>query len=94
MMEKCAAMIELLSMFKDSERHPIVVESKDWELIPQALADFALVVLPVIGPGKMSLGDAMVILRTATEAVYTMGYNRGKRESVIGLDWAVAEEQD
>lgn len=75
---------EFFEKYPDEIRHPLVVESKDWEVITPVLValgesqEYAIVV------GNIALLNALGgITRCIMEAIYTMGYERGKIEEPV-----------
>jgi len=72
-------LMTLLLSIPDSERHPIIVESEDWEtkILPAAAEWVNL--LPIY-PG-VDATSHIRLLRILSEAIYTLGYRRGKKSS-------------
>ena len=78
-------------LMDDSERHPLVAESKDWDAIRPAIAEFIVMIPALTKAGPLTGFSNFVV--TMMESVYVMGYKRGKRETVTGMDWVVGEEE-
>jgi hypothetical protein len=78
-------------ILSDEERHPLIIESKDWERISPALQE--------IGQALVSHIDAPIAayaitstLRILFETVYVIGYKRGHKETSFP-QFVVAEEE-
>jgi len=79
--------IKLIEKYTYAERLPIVVDSKDWDIIIPGIVEYIGVLLS----GKWTVAQAMVVLRVITEVIYVMGYKRGKSENNPFLKWEVKE---
>lgn len=69
-------------MFPDERRHPVIAESKDWEehIIPALVAWCGALQQVSEGARPDTIHMLIPMLRILTEAIYVLGYNRGKHE--------------
>ena len=87
-------MRRLGKMFPDEKRHPLVSESKDWDedIIPALTAWVTGLLMVSEGPRPDTAYMLVPMLRVLAEAIYMLGYERGKREQQnVGDDLSVFE---
>ena len=78
MNENESKVIELLNHYKDDVRYPLVVDCADWDDKIRPALDEVLQVIPHGDPS-----GTWNFLVTFMEAIYCMGYERGKREETL-----------
>lgn len=85
--------------YPDSVRHPIIVDSHDWDLIPDLIHTIVSVnavpyLMDTLNMHSQSHAyRAGIITRLVVEIIYVMGYQRGKEESNPFEDWVVQDSQ-
>jgi len=76
----------------DEERLPLCTDCADWDRIPQALAGCAIAVLTLVQ--RHQVREAVQLMRTMAESLYSLGYQRGTREAQRpALQLVLAEEE-
>ena len=84
----------LLRKWPDEKRHPLVADSADWDEITPAIVSLGNLQGTAIQANNMSLLVAsMEVDRCIYEAVYCMGYERGKKSRPMPA-FVVAEEEN
>ena len=83
----------LLQMFTEEEMELLTGKGDDWAFIPQAIGDWAGAMFASTNVTVIPFEDAMNVLGMMARAVYIMGYKRGKREAVMGMEWRVRDER-
>jgi len=70
--------LEILYQYRDDVRYPLVVDSTDWDGKIRPALDEILQIIPHGDPS-----GTWNFLVTFMEAIYCMGYERGKREKTL-----------
>lgn len=77
-----APLRRLGKMFPDKVRHPLVSESEDWDniIVPALIAWVTSLLQVSEGPRPDTVYMLVPLLRVLSEAIYMLGYERGKHE--------------
>ena len=80
--QRFEALLNLTKMFPNEKRDPVILDSKDWdESIIPALTGWVAGLLRVSEGAKPDTAYMLVpMLRILSEAIYMLGYERGKHE--------------
>ena len=73
---------EMGEKYPDEKRDPYIIDSSDWsETISPILTAWVTMLLQIsIGDNPTSVGMCVPMLRVASEVIYILGYERGKKE--------------
>ena len=76
---------QLFDDYPDSIRHPLIVESADWEKLTAALTEVGQVTDALLPSSNRKEFAIFRTLRVLAEIAYTMGYQRGRKTQDIEL---------
>ena len=77
-----APLLKLTEQFPDEKRDPVILDSQDWDMTisPAMTAGVTVLLQTTMGEKPDTAWMLVPVLRIVTEAIYILGYERGKRE--------------